>query len=372
MLIRLKLIVLGLCLTLAGAAACSSTPEVPDQTQAHEYESTEEAAAEDDAAAAAGEEAGAEEAAPGAEIPQATGPVAEINGEPITAEVFNSEIAKIAASGQVPPQLLSQLKGQIINKIVDKTLIDNAVAEADITVSDEKVDARIAEIQAEFARANDKVDGKMGTLDDLVAKLGISEEEFRESVRESLAIEALLVERGMTYPSAEEVKAFYDENQESFKRPEQVHARHILIQVPADADEAAWAAALTEAEEVRAKAVEPGADFAALAAEFSDGPLGKQRGGDLGWFGRGQMVPEFEEAAFTLEKGAISEPVRTQFGWHIIKKVDEREAGIVPFDKIKEQLDTQMRNERVQKALSDLLTELHASQEITLHPENVK
>lgn len=366
---RLKLIVVGLCLTFAGAA-CSSTQDVPDQGPAHDYASAQD---EESATAAGAQDGQADgEAAEEAKVPQATGPVAEVDGEPITAETFNKEVSKIVASGQVPPQLLSQLSGQIVNKIVDKTLIDNAVKRADIKIADEKVDARVDQIRAEFAAANQGVDGQMGSLDTLVAQLGISKEEFYESVRESLAIEQLLADNGMTYPTAEEIRAFYDENPEAFEQPEQVHARHILIKVPEDADEAGWESARKRAAEIQTKASAPDADFAALAAELSEGPLGARNGGDLGWFGRQQMVPEFEKVAFTLEKNAISEPVRTQFGWHIIQKLDHREAGVIAFDKVETRLENKMRNDQVQKALSDLLSELHASQKITLHLENIK
>ncbi len=201
--------------------------------------------------------------------------------------------------------------------------------------------------------------------------MGISKDEFRQSVRESLAIEKLLNQRGMKYPTDQEVKDFYDQHTDKFKRPAQIHARHILVRVKPDADEKAWAEAKKKAEAIRKKAVAKGADFAELAKENSDGPS-KSRGGDLGWFARGSMVPAFEDAAFKLKKGEVSQPVRTQFGWHIVKKVDEREATTIPYDKIKPELENKLRNQRVQKALQGLLSELHNKKKIELHPENVK
>lgn len=371
---RLKLLIFGICLALAGAAGCSSAPDVPEESEAHSYQSTQddaEAETQSSQAPAAGAQ-GAEAEAP-AELPRAVGPVAEVDGEPVEAEVFNAEIEKIARSGQLPPQYLHQLKDQVIEKIVDKVLIDKAVAEADISVEDQQVEKRMQEIQAEFDAANQQAKGQMGTLDDMVEQLGISKEEFLESVRESLAIEQLLIDRGMNYPGDEEVEAFYEANKESFQRPAQVHARHILLKVEASPDDTeAWDDAEERAAQVHQKAAESGADFEALAAEFSEGPLGKENGGDLGWFERGAMVPEFEEAAFNLEKGAVSAPVRTQFGWHIIQKVDEREEGVAPFEEIADQLSGQMRNERVQEALSELLAALRDSHEVVVHLENVQ
>lgn len=366
--IRLKLTIIGLFLALA-TAACSSTPEVPEQTQAHQYQSTQADPAQPQDAP--GKPGGAA-VAQGDEIPQATGPVAVVNGKPISAEEFNAEIAKIVQSRQIPVQMLGHLKDQLINKMVDKALVDSAIDSAHIAVSDAQVDARIAEIQVEFDAANKRANGQMGSLDEMVAQLGIDRAQFRESVRDSLAIEQLLVSRGMTYPSSAQVREFYDQNPETFKHPQQFRARHILIKVDPHADAAAWQKAEQRAQDIRQKTSAPGADFAQVAHDFSEGPLGKQNGGDLGWFGRGQMVPEFEQAVVALKKDEISQPVRTQYGWHIIQKLDQRDAGQIPFDQVAEQLENQLRNERVSAALNELLEELRETVTVEVYPENVQ
>lgn len=365
--IRLKLTMISLFLALA-SAACSSAPEVPEQSQAHQYQSTQ---AEPEPAQPTQNAQGAP-AATDAQIPRAIGPIAQVNGEPISAEEFNAEIAKIVQSGQIPAQLLGHLKDQLINKMVDKALVDSAVDAANITVDDERVSARILEIQLEFDAAQTRDNTQMGSLEDMITNLGIDRDQFRDSVRESLAIEQLLLSRGMTYPSAAEIRAFYDENPDAFEHPEQFHARHILIRVDQGADEAAWQSARQRAEEIRQKATAPGADFAQIAYDFSEGPLGKQTGGSLGWFGRGQMVPEFDRAVADLKKNEISQPVRTQFGWHIIQKLDQRDAGQVPFEQVADQLENRLRNERVSEALNELLEELHETVAFEVYPENVQ
>jgi parvulin-like peptidyl-prolyl isomerase len=380
MITRFNLIVIALCLSVAGVAACSSSPEVPDQTKSEKksYKSTEEDDSSEGSADAEGGQAqqgdkqGDQQAAgQNATVPTAEGPIAHIDGEPISAEKFNTEIQKIAQSGQYPVQMLAHKKDEIMQRIVDKELIDRAIAKSDIEVTDELLEERVDRIRAEFEQANAELDGQMGSLDDLVKQLGITEEEFRESVRDSLAIEQLLVERGMEYPADEEVKSFYEDNKEAFSRPAQVHARHILIKVEPEADEEAWEAAQKRALEIRKKATAEGADFEALAEEHSEGPSAS-KGGDLGWFAQGRMVPEFEEATFALEKGEVSEPLRTQFGWHVVQKVDEREAGQVSFEEVEPQLESKLRNQRVQQALEDLLIALRAERKIEMHPENVK
>jgi peptidyl-prolyl cis-trans isomerase D len=115
----------------------------------------------------------------------------------------------------------------------------------------------------------------------------------------------------------DEVKTYYEENQSEFYSPETVEARHILIQLDKDADEAAVEAARMRAAEIHARVLN-GEDFAGLAKQLSEGPS-KAQGGYLGTFGRGRMVKPFEDKAFSLQAGEVSEPIRTDFGWHIIK-----------------------------------------------------
>jgi peptidyl-prolyl cis-trans isomerase D len=134
-----------------------------------------------------------------------------------------------------------------------------------------------------------------------------------------------------------QIKEYYDTHKDEFEHPEEVKAAHILIR-PKTQDEAGWKAAAAKAQEVYKKAVAPGADFAALAREYSEDPGSKATGGDLGWFPRGRMVKEFEDAVFALKKGEISHPVRSQFGYHIIKLEDRRPAGEKPLDEATDEI----------------------------------
>ena len=134
-----------------------------------------------------------------------------------------------------------------------------------------------------------------------------------------------------------QIQEYYQSHQDEFKQGEEVEARHILIR-PQSQDDAGWQAALEKAQEVYRKATAPGADFAALAREYSDDTGSKEKGGDLGWFGRGRMVPAFEQAAFSLEPGQVSEPVRSQFGYHIIEVEGRRPARLQPLADVREQV----------------------------------
>jgi peptidyl-prolyl cis-trans isomerase C len=128
--------------------------------------------------------------------------------------------------------------------------------------------------------------------------------------------------------SEDDMKNFYDENKEKFVRPMTVTASHILVDTEEKADEVYTA-------------IQGGKDFAEAAQEFSSCPS-KERGGDLGPFGKGQMVPEFEQAAFDMDLDIVSAPVKTQFGYHLIKVTDKTEEGTSPYDEVKAQIEQQL------------------------------
>ncbi|OEU70645.1 MAG: peptidylprolyl isomerase [Desulfovibrio sp. S3730MH75] len=150
--------------------------------------------------------------------------------------------------------------------------------------------------------------------------------------------------------SPEEIKAYYDANKDQFIQDEQVNARHILILVDENASDADIAKAEKSIKKIYAKA-KAGQDFSELASKYSEGPS-KTKGGELGWFSRGAMVKPFEDAAFSLKKGQISKPVRTRFGFHIIKAEDVREAG----EQKLEQVETDVKNIIAKEKAADSIT----------------
>jgi peptidyl-prolyl cis-trans isomerase C len=162
--------------------------------------------------------------------------------------------------------------------------------------------------------------------------------------------------------SEEEEKTFYDSNPELFMQPEQVKASHILIKVEPDADESKKAEAREELEEISQK-LEAGEDFAELAKEFSQGPSGPG-GGDLGYFGHGQMVKPFEEAAFALESGAVSDIVETRFGCHLIKVVDKRGGDKAAYEDIKDRLAQYLKQQKLQEEVELYVKKLKEEAEV--------
>lgn len=153
--------------------------------------------------------------------------------------------------------------------------------------------------------------------------------------------------------SDDEVKAYFDANGDTMRQEEQVKARHILVMSKEDDPDSVKKEAKAKIERVYKKA-KAGEDFAELAKEYSEGPS-SVGGGDLGWFGRGDMVPEFEEIAFVTPKGTVSEPLLTQFGWHIIYVEDKKEAKAKSLDEVKDQIKQQIAEEKASEKVTDLL-----------------
>jgi peptidyl-prolyl cis-trans isomerase C len=150
----------------------------------------------------------------------------------------------------------------------------------------------------------------------------------------------------------------YDEAVKQIGEEKEVHARHILFRTPAG-DEKASKEAEDKVKAVIAR-LKKGEDFAKVAGEVTEDPSGKANGGDLGYFTKDQMVPEFAETAFKLESGQISDAVKTQFGWHVIKIEDKRTKQAPKFEDVKPQIE----NFVVRKAQADLVTKLRADAKI--------
>ncbi len=154
--------------------------------------------------------------------------------------------------------------------------------------------------------------------------------------------------------SDEAAKKDYDANLESFKHPAQLQARHILILVQPSAPQDVASKALAQIKDIQAQ-LKKGGSFEALAQKHSKDTASAPKGGELPWFSQGAMVKPFEEAAMALKIGQVSEPVRTQFGWHLIKLVGTRPAGTVPFEQVKDDLKKRLAEEKASEKSNEIL-----------------
>jgi peptidyl-prolyl cis-trans isomerase C len=156
--------------------------------------------------------------------------------------------------------------------------------------------------------------------------------------KKRLLMQAALSKATKAAVSDAELKKTYDEALKQQKPEEEVRARHILFRVEDPKDEKASAAAEAKAKDVEAR-LKKGEDFAKLASSLTEDPSGKENGGDLGYFTKDQMVPEFADKAFTMKPGDVSAPVKTQFGWHVIKLEDKRQKPLPTFDEVRPQIE---------------------------------
>ena len=172
--------------------------------------------------------------------------------------------------------------------------------------------------------------------------------------KERILMERVLNREGTKASSDAAVKAYYDEQVKQITPAEEVRARHILVEGEDDA------------KKIVAR-IKSGEDFAKVAAEASKDPGSGKEGGDLGFFTRDRMVPEFAEAAFAMKPGEVSPPVKSQFGWHIIKLEERRTKPVPPLDQVKDRLAQALAN----KAQSEFVAELRKAAKIEMKTEAV-
>jgi peptidyl-prolyl cis-trans isomerase C len=178
-------------------------------------------------------------------------------------------------------------------------------------------------------------------------------------VRNKALMETVLAQESKSAVSEPALRKIYDDATKTMGGQQEVHARHILFRVNDPNDKAASKAAEDKVKNTIER-IKKGEDFATIAKALTEDPSGKQDGGDLGYFTRDQMVPEFSEVAFGLEKGQVSGPVKTQFGWHVLKVEDKRTRQPPPFDQVRGEIEQFASR----KAQVDLVAKLRADAKI--------
>lgn len=310
-----------------------------------------EMAAAADAAAPAGAPAAAEAAAPAA---QPTAVVVTVNGVAITrAELDRATQAFLAQNHmQAPtdPNQKKKMEEAAQEQMVTEEVLYQAAKKEEVPDLDKQVAAKFDEVKAQFPDPED--------LAKALKKNGITEQELKDLLRRDVVIGAYVEKQAAagTAVTTEQAKAFYDENLDKFKKPESVHASHILIRVAPKATDEEKQSAKKKADDLLAK-LKGGADFAEVAKKESADSSAKE-GGDLGEFSRGQMVKPFEDAAFGLKPGDLSEVVESQFGYHIIKSMGKTEAQTVPFAEVQAKIVQYLTQTQGQKLMAAKIAEL--------------
>jgi peptidyl-prolyl cis-trans isomerase C len=288
--------------------------------------------------------------------------VARVNGEVITKADFERALHAIEgrAGGPVPAEQRNEVYRGLLDQLVGLRLLNQEVKARKVTVSDADLDQRIAEITKQFQSEE--------VFKQMLAAQKMTLEKFRADQRQDLAINKMLTDalKDKVAATPDQINDFYKKNPERFKQGETVRASHILVAVPQNADAATKAKARAKAEGLLKK-IKAGEDFATLARENSEDPGSAIQGGDLGPpFPPGQMVGPFNDVAFKLAPGTVSDLVETQFGFHIIKVTEKHEARTVSLDEVRPQLTQFIENQNRQRETQAFVAGLRAKGKIEI------
>jgi peptidyl-prolyl cis-trans isomerase C len=283
--------------------------------------------------------------------------IAKVNGSDIKKSEFIAKYSKMtkaftARNRPIPETLASRYRDSILKQIVDKELLTQEIKKQGVNPDDKQI--------AEGYENYKKMFRTPENFKKYLESSGMSETQIRGNIAHQEAVKSLLSKQGDLKVGDKEVQDYYQKNKARYEIKEQVRARHILLKVGAKDPADKASAQQAKAEEIFKKTQAKGADFAALAKEFSEGPT-KTRGGDLGFFAKGRMVPDFEKAAFAMKIGTISKPVKTRFGWHIIKVEEKKEGRVRDFKEVKGSITKQIEARKNRTAKAKLLANLKKS-----------
>jgi len=289
---------------------------------------------------------------------------ARVNGTAITLERLERYTEEYMREQRVNvgsirnPERFKRIKREALDRLVDLELLWQAAKKEKVIVSDAEIEEQFKALSAQFPSPE--------SFRERLRAAAYTEASYRVYLRESLSAQKYVnsVVAAKMVVSDAEVGKFYRENKEKMHRPEEIQARHILIQLDAKADAKAKDAARKKLEELAARA-RAGADFAELARKHSQDSTAAA-GGDLGFFRHGMMVAPFEEAAFKLKPGEMSPVVETQFGLHLIRVEARRGGDIVSEDEAREPLRKQLQQQKGQAAFQELIEKLHKQAKIEI------
>jgi len=289
----------------------------------------------------------------------------KVNGQRIPEEAVQFELERIVrfyaehgmSQEQVRAQMPALVQKAIEQAIGAKLLIDEA-NKLDIPVSDDEIDEQVEKIVKQV--------GGREAFQSALAQQKTSEDSFREQLRRGRRVDKLVEKSvaGVAEPTEDDIQKHFEAHKEEYAKGERVLAQHILITPDGDT-QTSKDEARAKIAAVRERVTAGGKAFADEAAAHSMCPSGKE-GGSLGWFSRGMMVPEFDQAVFSMSVGEVSDIIETQFGYHIIFKTDHEAAGEADFDQVREQIRDFLRHARRGEAMTAYVEELKAKATIEM------
>ncbi|MEN8126323.1 MAG: peptidylprolyl isomerase [Planctomycetota bacterium] len=273
--------------------------------------------------------------------------VVTVNGQAIIEKQVSEETAKrleaqkkrMPAGATFPDTMKQQVRNRVIDGEVEQALLSQEMAKQNISVPDDQVLEELKKIAGQR-------DQSIEDVEEEVAKMGMTLEDIKGQIRSQMQVKLLMETLNPDAVVTDaDVQKFYDDNPQYFEQKEQIRASHILCG-KRGIKEDEYPAELEKIEAAKAR-LDAGEAFEDVAKDVSTCPS-KDKGGDLGFFGKGQMDPAFEKAAFETEPGQTTGIVKTSFGYHIIKVTDKKEAGTTSFEEAKEKI-TQFLSQQKQR-----------------------
>jgi peptidyl-prolyl cis-trans isomerase C len=341
---RVFALMLAAVLLGTAATACRKAQDAP-----------EPAAAEASASPVAAEQPPEPPKPMPAELPDV---LARVNGEDVTKADFDRLIKnmELGAGQPVPAERRDEIYRGALDQLITYTVLKQEVRARNISVPESEIEGSLQEMQKQFP--NDKEFKKA------LSDRGMTVDRLRADARIDMAINKMIEDEVALEPEATDgqVRDFYDKNPDKFTQDEAVRASHILIRVEPDAPDAEKQKARARAEDL-AKQAKAGADFAELARKHSaDGSAAA--GGDLNFLVPGQTVAPFDKAVFSMQPGEISDVVETEFGFHVIKVTEKRDASLVPFTQISPRIRAFLTDEAKQGRAQAFIEELKKKAQI--------
>jgi foldase protein PrsA len=264
------------------------------------------------------------------------GDVASVNGQKITRADFDHKLESSPAARQTLTQLVQQ------------ALIDQYARDKKVDVSQAEIDKKEKDIRAKYPA---------GQFEQLLKQQGLSEQDVQQILKQQTILEKAVAPQ--IHISDSDVKAYFDKNHAAYDKPEQVRARHILVPDLATAN-----LALAK--------IKAGGDWIALAKQYSTDPSSKDKGGELGFFSRGQMVPAFQDAAFGAKVGQVVGPVKSPFGYHVIQVEEKKPATKATYASVQDQIRQQLTQQQQAQQVPIFLQTLRSTAKIDVYDDRYK
>ncbi|MCD6319262.1 MAG: peptidylprolyl isomerase [Candidatus Desulfofervidaceae bacterium] len=291
--------------------------------------------------------------------------VALVNGSVVSRVTFDREMSgvrqRFSSMGKpISPSQLQELEKKVLDNLINIELLYQQSRKVGTKVDEAEVSAQLETLKKRFPTEAE--------FKNAINKMKLTETVMKSQIRRGITIQRFLDKKtlGKVEVTEEEIKAYYDSHTNFFKKPGQVRASHILIKVEPGANEKDKAKAREKIEKIRKRLVK-GEDFGALAREFSQCPS-SAKGGDLNYFGRRQMAKPFEDAAFALKVGELSDVVETRFGYHLIKVTDKKPASTYSYKDVKNRIRKNLVREKTRIEVSNYVQKLKKAAKIEIFP----